>query len=309
MKVSHTLIHIFISTSIFLLSLLIAPLYVNGDQELYRIVYKNIADLSLFTAFINYKLTLGSGEVIHFIFIWIFSHLGIDKDVIMSLFNAFLAYASLQLLQRWKASIFIAVLLVLTNFYFMILYFAAERLKFGILFLILSLLYFNRTKLFVVIAIFSHFQVIIMYVAITFNSFVKQILKIFQKKTLSKSALIMILISILAISVIYQPLMGKFQSYYKGLDFSELVKTLVFLFLALFYSQNKKETFFVFVPLLIAALIVGGERINIFAYFVFLYYALPIRNGFNIGVIGTGIYFAVKSIEFFNNIYEKGSGY
>jgi hypothetical protein len=37
--------------------------------------------------------------------------------------------------------------------------------------------------------------------------------------------------------------------------------------------------------------LVGGDRVNLFGYFLFLFFALPVRKGFNFGVIATLVYF------------------
>ena len=44
-------------------------------------------------------------------------------------------------------------------------------------------------------------------------------------------------------------------------------------------------------------------------YFVFLYYALPIRNGLNIGVVATSIYFLFASLNFLTKVIEHGDGF
>ena len=65
----------------------------------------------------------------------------------------------------------------------------------------------------------------------------------------------------------------------------------------------------IFFPLFIAVFLIGGERVNMIGYFVFLYYALPINKGFNFGVLLTSAYFLAASFGFTINIIEHGDGF
>jgi hypothetical protein len=119
----------FVALVVFTLSLLISPYYMLGDQEHYRRIFEILPTLSFVDGFIYYSKSVSSIEPGHYTISWIFSRF-LEKDLFISILNAILAFYSMQLLIRWRASIYVAASIVLTNFYFYVLFFAAERLKF-----------------------------------------------------------------------------------------------------------------------------------------------------------------------------------
>jgi hypothetical protein len=79
--------------------------------------------------------------------------------------------------------------------------------------------------------------------------------------------------------------------------------------LSVWYAKNKSEAFIIFIPLVLAVFILGSDRINMMAYFAFLYYALQCKRGLNIGILVTTVYFAWKSYFFVSDIIEYGNGF
>lgn len=302
---------------VFLLSFLIMPFYINGDQSLYRKVYETLPDFGLTEGFLFYSRSLGSQEFVHFFLSWVASRF-VDKDLFIAFSNAILAYVSMSLFRKWQASVIMAFLLVLTNFYFLVIYFAAERLKFGFMFLALSLIYIDQIKRFygfAVLALISHVQVLIVYGAILFNIFVRGILKLFRTGKVAKSWLLLFLVPFLFLPPLLlggEFFLAKLVSYYSVRDFAdltELAKILVFLLLALWYSKKKSETIIMFIPIVIAVFLIGGFRVNLFGYFFVLYYGLQFRGGWNFGVLTTSVYFAYSSINFLVNVIQHGDGF
>ena len=112
-------------------------------------------------------------------------------------------------------------------------------------------------------------------------------------------------------SILSGHLVSKFQHYNELREHGlvDIVKVSVLFVLTLWYSKNKREVVFTFVPLIIAAYLVGGERVNMMGYFIFLYYALPIRKGFNIGILITSFYFLFVTYGFVLKIIEHGNGF
>lgn len=298
------------AVSVFVLSILIMPYYTGGDQIQYRKVYSLLPDLNLVQGYSVYFLELSSLEFVHYFFSWIASRF-IDKDIFISFFNAILAYVSMTLFQRWKASVIISFVLVLTNYYFIVLYFSAERLKFGFLFLALSLIYSQRTKLnygMSSLAIMAHAQVLIVYISVIFKAFLKRFFIFCQTGRIPKSFIYSALL-LLPPLIVRQQLIDKLQMYANKNGLSELLQVSAFFTLALWYSKRKYETVSLFIPIVIAVFLLGGERLNIFAYFVFLYYGFQVRRGWNIGVIVTTLYFMIGSGNFLNNVFKYGDGY
>lgn len=296
---------------VFLLTILIMPFYSNGDQIDYRKVYETLPDLGLKDGFLFYNLNLSSKEFVHFLLTWVASRF-IDKDLFIAFSNSILAYVAMTLFRKWKVSVIIALFLVLTNYYFLVLYFSAERLKFAFIFLALSIIYIDKIKRvfgFATLALISHVQTIIIYVSVLFSIFVKQIVKLFRTQTVSKSVLFLIPFLFIPLFLVINQIYDKFPSYYSERSLLELAKTAAFFLLALWYSKNKMETFIVFIPIFVAIYVVGGDRVNVFGYFAFLYYGMQSQGGWNFGVLATSAYFSYSSIDFLVNIFQHGDGF
>ena len=155
--------------AVFYISFIIVPLYDGGDQATYNWVYDTLPTLSFAESRWFYTKYLTSSEVVHYFFVMIFSRV-VEKVIFLSIFNSILAYTAMVLFRKWGVSFTVSAITVLTNYYFYILYFPAERLKFGFLFLMLSLIFINNRKKFIVfslLAITSHFQMIIQYASIS----------------------------------------------------------------------------------------------------------------------------------------------
>jgi hypothetical protein len=296
---------------VFSLSILILPFYTGGDPARYRKVYTALPDLGLTEGYIFYSLYLSSKEFVHFFLSWLASRF-VEKDLFIAFANAILAYVAMTLFQKWKASSIIAFQIILTNFYFLGLFFETERLKFGFIFLALSMIFIDQIKRsygFAFLALISHVQVAIVYVSMLFTFFVEKLLKMFRTAKISKAVLLIPFVFI-PLLLVKEQILAKFQDYYKDeRALVELVRILIFFLLALWYSKKKKETLIIFIPIFIAVFLVGGSRVNIFGYFVFLYYGLQIRRGWNFGVIATSLYFTYSSIGFLINVFQHGGGF
>src|SRR4051794_9574640 len=99
--------------SVFVFSMMVGPLYVEGDQVSYRTVYERLESLNFFDGYIFYSSYLHTFEITHFLFSWLSSKF-IYKDLFIALTNSLLTYITLLLLRKWRVSIFVAVLFVLT---------------------------------------------------------------------------------------------------------------------------------------------------------------------------------------------------
>ena len=92
-------------------------------------------------------------------------------------------------------------------------------------------------------------------------------------------------------------------------NFENVWRSIIFYGMTLFYGKNFKIVTLNYLPLIITIFFLGGHRLNIFAYMIFLYYALAYKRGLNLGILITTIYFALKSFKFVNLFVSTGSGY
>jgi len=293
------------------MSMVILPYYQGGDQVYYRELYGLLKDLNIEDGYKIYFLKVGATEPLSFLFLWTGSNLDIEKDILISFFNTILAYVIINLLIEWKVSLFIISLIILTNYYFIVMYTGAERLKFAFIFLILSIYNTQNLKKYLLFAILSHFQTLLVYASMFFVFLSKQILTLFKKGVINRNIIFIIILGVILISLFYMPILNKIE-YYMIYGQVNIYKLLLFMLLTLFYARRKNnlyEVIFLFLFLIIMVSIVGEERVNLIGYFIFLYYALKVKKGINLGVLLTSMYFGIKSYEFMYNIIIYGNGF
>lgn len=297
---------------VFLITLFISPYYVSGDQEHYRAVYSELSYLPLSDGYHYYVKSLSSYEYVHFVLAWVASRY-IEKDLFIAFSNAYAAYLILINLEKMRTHLFISIFLVITNYYLFILYFSAERLKYGMIFFLLSIFYLKHQKLLLLfssLSIISHAQFIIIYAGFALNLLLKKLFIFFKIGLLSIKILYLIALTSLIVALIFDQLYTKFIAYFEvRSSFADYWKMLVFFLLALWYCPKKSSVIFIYIPLFVAVLFFGGERVNVLGYFFFIYYALGVNRGLNLGVLATSLYFAYQSIWFLMNIIKYGDGY
>jgi hypothetical protein len=64
-----------------------------------------------------------------------------------------------------------------------------------------------------------------------------------------------------------------------------------------------------FIIMILAASLVGSDRITILSYFLFMHHALKINRGINFGVLLSIFYLGFKSIIFLTNIFNNSHGF
>ena len=210
--------------------------------------------------------------------------------------------------------LWIAIVTVLANFYFYVLYFAAERLKFAFLFLVLALLFTRKTWLLittVVASIYSHFSIIFIYSGIFFY-WLPQKISIKRKKSIPNQwVAVFIVLTLAAIFFEYEYLSWKLGTYINQrgplrlVDFTMVSVLMVF---SCLYSKQGIRTVLLFLPIVFGIVFLGTGRLNMFAYFIFIYYGFRFNGGKNIGMLLCMIYFTYKNLLFIIDIAHHGEG-
>lgn len=318
MKISKdSLTDTFVCFIVILLTLFVGRYYTEGDQNHYIQAYEDIKDSSLYYGFWVYRSHITTLEPIHYVISWFFSSImGIDKLLSMSLSNGLLAFLFIRFVRHIGGFPFVSYIIVLTNYYFFVVYFTAERLKFAFIFLLLALLVSAHSKLrylFFSLSILSHMQMLIFVVAGAFERVLLELAVVFKRFRLNKSLLLYLGVMLIFVGLFYYVfgdyLLWKVPQYIRTMSLGSLWQTSLFMLLTLLYSKRKVLALLYFMPILLASLIVGPERIVIIAYFVFFYHAVQYKRGGNFGIIISTIYFSFKSIEFIDNIFSTGQGF
>lgn len=306
----YKLIQIVYPFLIYIVSIIISPYDIYGDQLYYRQIYLELPNYNLIDGYFVYSQTLSSFEFMHYILIkW--ASLFINKDIFMSLSNAILIFFIIRYMSKLKVSIAIITIIVFSNYYLFVLFFSAERLKFAVIFLFISLNSLNNIKLmyfFGFLSVLTHIQMFILYMSIFFHKIFISMYNIIATMKFRFSHIILIVIVFIILELLSNQIISK-ASYYITGNLSFPYKIFIFYFLSLIYAKNKSQLIFLFLPLAIASSVILGNRIAIFAYMIFLYYGLQSNHGKNIGVISTSIYYAIQSYLFIYNIFVYGNGY
>lgn len=305
-----------IGVVVFFCSLLLSRLYVGGDQFGYHHAYSLMEGLGLRDGFVMYEHNVSGAEYVHFVLSLLGSNLGIDKNLLMSLFNGMLAVYSLKLLRKWGADFRVSCMIVLTNFYMLVLYFAAERLKFGFLFLVLSLLYSNKpwqSYSLAFLSIWSHFSMLLIYAGLWMAEFYNKLSMKVKLRSKGYLTLVLVLLPPFAL-VLYESKtilwkLGTYMERNENLTMMSFLPLGVLIVLTGIYAKSIRKSLFIFAPLLVGVAIVGGSRLNMMAYFIFLGFGLRVNAGMNAGVWITSAYFFYKSIGFLVNIVVHGHGF
>ncbi len=296
-----------------LISYQVMPYYFLGDQFHYRDLYLNISDYPFPQAFDYYKSRIDSREPIYFSIVWFSSTIGLPKDSLILFSNVLLVWLAFKIFIRIGAHPFIAFFLICFTYYSFVLFFSAERLKFSLIFLLISFLLSKNKTIFAIISVLCHAQILIPVFSILAAGARNDVKLFFSNFRLNKKRfLFFLLIPFLSIFILFflrEHLQSKIESYFSANSIVELLKIFLFFMLSIVYAKDKYTTVYAFIPLFLAVYFVGGERVNFIGYFAFLFFALHYKKGFNLGVIVTSLYFSVQGFDFLRKIIIYGNGF
>lgn len=292
--------------------MLLLRIYTEGDYIDYSNSYDAIYNQTFVRAFLTYRGLIGSSEPIHFTISWIASNLEFSRIYFISICNSFTTVAFLVLGRKLNASLFILIIIAFSNLYFFALFTELERLKFAFLFFFISMYFFENKKIFYVfsiITVLTHLQFLVIYSGFLALYFSSQIKHIFVRYRVQTNLIFITITSTVIVVIMYDHLAAKINHYYTQVFYLHVLKASPFIVLIMLYSKNKIQSIIFILPLFLMIFFVGGNRLNIFAYFIFLYYALQNKKGYNLGILSTTLYYSVTGTIFIFNIFDYGRGY
>lgn len=297
----------------YFLSYFLVRLYVNGDQVHYRAFYEAISTVSYREAFVLARGYIDAGEPLTVFLLWLGSCLGIPKDHYISFFNAVLLTQVIFLLKRYRAGPVVTLLMV-TNFYVLVLMTGAERLKFAYIILASAALFRGYAKSVWVIAPLAHFQAFLFAPSILLARFYGEIKDLFSKGVVSKKnlfAFLAVLFFLIILSVnLYPSLAKKGGSYFDSeRSVLELLSLVCLTFVSVFSSRNWRRMLVLLMPCYPIVFMLGGERGNMIAITIALSILMVERRLNNPAVLIMLTYFSWKSISFVKNIILYGNGF
>lgn len=293
---------------ILMISSYFVPLYIYGDQQFYIDFYENCFYPNI-DSFECYNSKLGTQEPLYFGLVWLMNKFGVDRNLFIIFSNFIFTYLlCLNVFKYYKVDFTrnILIILMLSNYYSVVLFFAAERLKFSIMFLLIYFLVVSKYKIiYYFLAVIGHMQSFFL----SFYIFMMELGKL--KKIWLKTSILIFMVSMSGILLLFlsEHISNKFEAYSgDGGSLGSVLKTFFFIILSYLYSKNFK-ILLCGVPLIVASFILDVERVAIFSFFVFIGTVIYYRKALDPFLILILLYFSVKSIEFLINIIEFGSGY
>ena len=293
----------------FLLSIYIAQFYVSGDQFHYIEFYELSKGLSLLDTYILQLTSIGSADPGYSLIIWLSSNF-ISKNLLISLANASLAVLLFKILRKFKYPTWFFVGMLL-SFYMFVLFFAAERLKFAAILILIAFFYktFFTRALIILLASFFHAQSLFVLVllgihAVTRNSLLLNIFKLGNFIAFILIAAFIYIFSIFTYDLIYEKFIA-----YTSYDLLSLAKPIALGSISLIFMRDRLFASSCFVFFLIACFILGTDRI-IMMQFIFTMLFLDHRDKNQVFVLSIlFLYLFIKNLDFVYKIFVCGEGF
>lgn len=293
----------------FLLSDWLLRKYTNGDLLYYRLFFDVASKISLerIPSFQN-GLT-GSYEPMFGLIFWVASRI-ISHDALVNSLNVILIVALVVFLQKNRASPVIYPM-VIANYYVLVLFTGAERLKVAIVFLMLAILSRGLVRAALgLAAVLSHGSLIVIYASVIVRQVAAVVLSgrriVLWQTLISLGAGASVVL--FSLSLYGSNFSQKVQSY-ASFSIESLINTLLISGVSVYMSVNRFATAAMFVPLISAAYIVGSTRITMIAFLVCFYIAVEVRRTQSLPFLCLMLYMSYKSIDFVRSVVLYGNGF
>ncbi len=291
-------------------SLYFLDLYTGGDQFFYHRFYDAVSGVGPLDV-MNIQLAYtGSVEPLYGLLSWLGASL-MPKNEWISIFNALLFVSIIAYLKKSNVSLFLYPL-VLTNYYLFVIAFSAERLKFAVLVILISVQVSKKWRYPVgALALLFHFQSIFFISGVAGKKMSDALTAIYNKR-ISISTVLGVGVTILALGIVWhyfsQTLLAKI-NHYQVNGFEGLFKFMILAFSAMLVSPQKSQTFYTFIILAVATFVFGGTRMNMVSFMYAIHYSFSWKRGLNPITLGLLIYFSERGFVFLYNIATLGDGF
>ena len=138
---------------------------IDSDQYFYHIFFEQVRSYNFLDGIVFYRSIVGASEPGYYLLIRLAAAI-FERDFFISIVNTVFFILLWKFLKKLQVNRFVMILLSF-NYYLMVLLFAAERLKFSFLFLLISTQILSFWRYFPLsLSIFSHFQTVFIYTGI-----------------------------------------------------------------------------------------------------------------------------------------------
>jgi hypothetical protein len=289
--------------------------YTEGDQRSYRVLYDALSNANFSEVPEISNIYVIASDWLSFYILWIPAKIGIDKDFFIACSNLLLLGCLYFVLLKHRVN-YALIILFMLNYYIIVLMTGAERLKFSMIFLLLSYLSKGRMKkiVFACMSVLCHMQTLLLFFSVFFGRYSRQLAMMLANGKIKKRDifLLIFMLTFLAVFIYFQLswIQSKAMAYMgDGLHITDVMQIIIILSVGLFLLSNKSLYVLTMLPLFLSVLLLGGMRVNMIAFVVFMYLSLKEGRGNHILIHFLALYFFIKSIPFVQNILEHGDGY
>lgn len=289
--------------------------YYMGDALGYKMFYQSIYQMPLRSWLTFQNQYLGSSEPLYAYTVGAAAYWGADRTIYLSAWNGVLIAAVGYALIKHRTSILFSIL-ILTNYYLLVILGPAERLKFAYICLLLAFCV-DSMKMKAVISLaspFFHAQAIIQfvsgagyYVASNFRVFVRTPLKTLL--LISASAAALAAIAYVYVGWVGQTIESKSAVYSAASSgLTEAVQWAMLLAGGLWAFRGRLGYLVGMMPMGILT-VMFGNRVNVATFALFVGLAMMERKTNDPIVLAVMAYMSFKSIGFMQNVFQYGTGY
>lgn len=261
-KLFSNLLLLLLSSAILYLGYISAST-LSGDNANYYNGWKALNGNTFIEAFKLHAIEISSVEPIYFFFAYLSNNFLNYASYILLLNVVFLVSIYLFFRKYFRNYKIIYTYMLFTNIYIYVNILETHRLKLAITFFLLSIVFLNKKKYFILLSILSHLQIIIVYISIELNKFLVRLLKFKLNYKLLLFFIVVILIAYIFNSHIIDKLV-----YYNQIERFPL-NTLILIFGYIFYLfifKVKQDSYFWTLGILVLFLsfFISSDRLNLF---------------------------------------------
>lgn len=301
--------------AIYFLSEYLLSYYIYGDQLHYTNFYFALRGASVGEVPVIQYSNTGSAEPFYGYMIWFASNAGIEKTPLMAGFNGLFAVLVAATVRKLGGSIAL-VAIIFSNYYFIVLITAAERLKFSYIAFCLAILAGGSLgKILFFSTPLIHLQSALTVASVGFSKFADVLAD--QRKGLKWDRIkgliglsALTVFALLAFLRFQERILGKFQSHSElGEGVASIFQISVLAAASVLISRKKIKAVLFFLPLVLSAAVLGGSRVNMIGFLILMYIGLINGRSLHPVLLALYIYFAYKSVGFIENILMFGVGF
>jgi hypothetical protein len=280
---------------------LIFHYYTEGDILRYNMAFDCIKNQNFLISFVCSRSNLGAFEIMLPIVFYSFASVSINFIGMNFILNCIILFFAFAWFQRFQKSYIIFLLLVF-NYYSLVIFIPAVKLKIAFIFLFIYL--YSDKKYFFLVSILSHFQILIFLFASIVSKIKLRKVFFFQLKNLWY-------LCALGVVIIYfwQGLVKKFLHYAEIGQLFELLPLFGLVVLSILINRKILPITIQIIFILLLSILLPPSRLNQVAVLTFLHFCVKEKRVLHPLNIPLHIYCGFKTFSFISSIIISGSAY